>query len=158
MLSLRIGPLFALLSMGCYSYATLDPVSAQPGTSVRARINAATADQLEPLLGMETRLLTGVVIATAPDTMIIEVPTAARTPSGGSIVALRQRVSVPRSGLLELEARTLNRGRTTIVAVGTTAAVTALVIGTYVYGPGREKIPPGGGGPELRLPIFRGQW
>ena len=143
---------------GCYSYATIDPGMIQPGTGVRARINAQTADQLEPLLGMETRILTGTVIATASDTLIIEVPTAARTASGGRIVALRQRVSVPRSGLLELESRTLNRGRTTLVAVGTTAAVTALVIGSYVYGPGRDKPPTGNGGPDLRIPIKRGHW
>ena len=154
----RILPAGLLALSGCYSYATIDPATTQPGASVRARINGATADQLEPLLGMETRLLSGIVIAMAPDTMIIEVPTAARTPSGGSIVALRQRVSVPRTGLLELESRTLNRTRTTLVAVTTTAAVTALVVGGYVYGPGREKIPPGGGGPELRLPILRGRW
>ena len=152
----RVAPMLAVLS-GCYSYATIDPATTQPGTKVRARINAQTADMLEPLLGMETRLLSGVVIATAPDTMIIEVPTAGRTASGGSIIALRQRVSVPRSGLLELESRTLNRGRTTLVAVGATAAVTALVIGSYVYGPGRTT-PPGNGGTDLWIPIFRGSW
>lgn len=153
----RFAPLLTCL-VGCYSYATIDPATTQPGTSVRARINAQTADMLEPLLGMETRLLTGTVIAAAPDTMIIEVPTAARTASGGSIIALRQRVSVPRSGLLELESRTLNRGRTTLVAAGATAAVTALVVGSYIYGPGREKFPGGDGGTDLRIPIFRGHW
>ncbi len=152
-----VAPLMVALT-GCYTYATIDPATTLPGASVRARINAQTADQLEPLLGMETRLLAGTVIATAPDTMIIEVPTAARTASGGSIVALRQRVSVPRSGLLELESRTLNRGRTTLVAAGATAAVTALVIGSYVYGPGRDKPPSGNGGPELHIPILRRHW
>ena len=151
-------PLTALLLAGCYSYATIEPATTQPGTNVRARINAQTADQLEPLLGMETRLLVGTVIATAPDTMIIEVPTAASAPSGGAIVRLKQRVSVPRSGVLELESRTLNRGRTTIVAVGATAGVTALIVGGYILGPGKEKLPGEPGGPDLRLPIIRLHW
>jgi hypothetical protein len=146
-------PVVALALNGCYSYATIDPATTQPGASVRARINAATADQLEPLLGMETRLLTGIVIATAPDTMIIEVPTAASIPGSGGIVRLKQRVSVPKTGMLELESRTLNKGRTTLVAVGASAGVTALIIGGYILGPGKEKLPGEPGGPDLRLPI-----
>ena len=138
---------------GCYTYATIDPVTTQPGTNVRARINAQTADLLEPLLGMETRILTGLVIATAPDTMIIEVPTAASAPSGGATIRLKQRVSVPRTGMLELESRTLNKGRTTIVAVGAGAGVTALIVGGYILGPGKEKLPGEPGGPDLRIPI-----
>jgi hypothetical protein len=150
----RILPAAVLALTGCYSYATIDPATTQPGASVRARINAATADQLAPLLGMETRLLSGVVIATAPDTMVIEVPTSASTPVSGGIVTLRQRVSVPRTGLLELESRTLNRGRTTLAVVGTTAAVSSIVIGGFVLGPGRDRAPEGGGGTDLRIPII----
>ena len=138
---------------GCYSYATLDPAATQPGASVRARINGQTADLLQPLLGMDTRILTGTVIATAPDTMIIEVPTAASAPSGGAIVRLKQRVSVPRSGLLELESRTLNKGRTALVAAGASAGVTALIVGGYILGPGKEKLPGEPGGPDFRIPI-----
>jgi hypothetical protein len=158
MLRRRLCPALLLLLAGCYSYATIDPMTTQPGASVRARINAQTADELEPLLGMETRLLSGIVIATAPDTMIIEVPTAASAPSGGAIVRLKQRVSVPRSGLLELESRTLNKGRTAAAAAGASAGVTALIIGGYILGPGKEKLPGEPGGPELRLPIFRLHW
>lgn len=138
---------------GCYSYATLDPATTQPGASVRARINAQTADQLEPLLGMQTRILTGTVIATASDTLIIEVPIAASAPSGGAIVRLKQRVSVPRSGMLELESRILHKGRTALVAVGAGAGMTALIIGGYILGPGNEKVPGEPGGPDLRIPI-----
>ena len=148
----RVAPLVVALT-GCYTYATIDPATTQPGASVRARINAQTADQLEPLLGMETRILTGLVIATAPDTMIIEVPTAASASSGGSIVKLKQRVSVPKSGMLELESRTLNKGRTAIVAVGASAGVTALIVGGYILGPGKEKLPGEPGGPEFRIPV-----
>lgn len=145
--------MMALTMAGCYSYATIDPATTQPGTSVRARINAQTAEQLEPLLGMETRLLTGTVIATAPDTMIIEVPTAVTTPSGGGIVRLKQRVSVPRSGMLELESRTLNKGRTAAAVAGSSAGMAALIVAGYILGPGKEKLPGEPGGPDLRIPI-----
>jgi hypothetical protein len=149
----RVAAMLIALS-GCYSYATIDPANTQPGTSVRARINGQTADQLEPLLGMETRILTGLIIAAAPDTMIIEVPISSSDPNGGrGITRLNQRVSVPRSGMLELESRTLNRGRTAIVAASAGAGITALIVTGYILGPGKEKLPGEPGGPDLRFPI-----
>lgn len=156
----RLIPLLAAAAglAGCYAYAPIDPVSVAPGASVRARVNGATADQLTPLLGLRMQTLNGAVIATAPDTMIIEVPTAASTPMSGGIVALRQRVSVPRSGLLLLESRTLSRTRTAMAVVGTSVAVGAVIAGAYVLGPGKEKLPGGDGGTDFSIPFLRISW
>ena len=155
----RLLPALSLMGLSaCYSYATIDPATTQPGASVRARINATTAQELEPLLGLETRLLSGTLIANANDTLIIEVPTAAQTPASGAMVTLRQRVSVSRSGLLELESRTLNRGRTAVVVAGSTVGLGAVVLGAYILGPGKERLPGGDGGTDLRIPIFVGRW
>jgi hypothetical protein len=153
----RFVPLLACMA-GCYTYAPLDPVSTQPGTSVRARVSPTIAQQLEPLLGMETRLLNGTLIASGPDTLIIEVPTSTRTHASGAMITLRQRVSVARSGLLELESRRLNRGRTAVVVAGSTVGLGAVVLGAYVLGPGKEKLPGGDGGTDLRIRIFLWRW
>ncbi len=153
----QLAPLLGC-ALGCYTYTPIDPVSTEPGHSVRARINATTAEQLELLLGIETRLLNGTVIATAPDTLIIEVPTAAQISSNGTMMRLRQRVSVPRSGLLLLESRTLNRGRTAVAIVVGTVAIGGLIVGGYILGPGQEKLPGGDGGTDLRIPILPLRW
>jgi hypothetical protein len=155
--SLRFLPIFAALS-ACYTYAPIDPVSVAPGASVRARVNPTTADELAPLLGLRTQTLGGSVISTSPDAMIIEVPTAASTPVSGGIVTLRQRVSVPRSGLLLLESRTLSRTRTAVAVVGTSVAVGTVIVGAYVLGPGKEKLPGGDGGTDFTIRFFRFSW
>lgn len=142
---------FPLLA-ACYTYAPIDLASVPPGSSVRARVSGATADQLEPLLGIpDARLLNGIVIESRADTMILEVPTVLRTDVGGATQTLHQRVSIPRSGLLELEARKLDRFRTVAVVGGSTVLVGAFVIKSLIADPGKEPLP-GGGGAEIRWP------
>jgi hypothetical protein len=152
-------PLAALLLLaGCYAYAPIEPAAARPGTSVRARVSAAAGERLAPLLGIETRLLSGTLIDTWPDTMIVEVPTAARTVIGNSLQPLHQRVSIARGELFELESRRLDRFRT-----GALAGAVALVVGTVLIemikgDPGKEDFPRGGGGNEARVPLAELRW
>jgi hypothetical protein len=147
---------FALsFATACYTYAPIDGVRAQPGTNIRARVSAATAEQIEPLLGVEdARQLRGLVIANGGDTLIVQVPTTVRTPVGSTMHTLQQRVSIPRAGILELEESRLDRTRTTALAVAGVAAVATVVARIAIKG--RSGGPPGGGGggPELRFPVF----
>src|SRR5919197_5552238 len=100
----------------CYTYAPIDPATIAPGMSVRARVSAGTAQQLQPLLGgSDARLLSGTLISVTADTFIVEVPSVMEAEIGSSFQTLHQRVSIPRSGLLELESRTLDRFKTTVV-------------------------------------------
>ena len=140
---------------GCYTYLPLDGTQLQPGADVRMRITAPTAAQIEPLLGRtDARVLTGTVVSSGADTLIVEVPTTTRLAGSGMSQTLHQRVSIPRSSLVEVESRSLNRTRTWIVTGATALIVGAIVLRATVEnsGTGGE---PGGGPPDLTVPVFR---
>lgn len=138
----------------CYTYAPIETTSVQPGTDIRARVSAATAEQIEPLLGVQdARSLRGTLIANGGDTLIVQVPTTVRTAVGSSIHTLHQRVSIPRAGILEIEESRLDRARTTAVALAGVAAVATIVAKVSVKERGGGPPGGGGGGPELTLPF-----
>lgn len=145
----RLLPFF-LVSTGCYSYAPMEASRLQAGESVRMRVTAGTAEHIQPLLGRtDARLLSGTVVSTGADTLIVEVPTTTRLAGSGTYQTLNQRVSIPRTGLIELESRSLNRTRTWIVTGAAAVIVGAIVLRATVEGPGTGG-EPGGGPPELR--------
>lgn len=145
-----------LVSTACYSYAPLEASRLQPGANVRMRITAGTAEQIEPLLGRtDARLLAGTVISTGADTLIVEVPTTTRLAASGTYQTLNQRVSIPRTGLMEVESRTLNRTRTWLITGATAVVVGAIVLRATVEGPGSGG-EPGPGPPDLRPGV--GRW
>lgn len=144
------------LLAACYRYAPADQGLLQPGTDVRARITAAAAEQIEPLLGTtDARVLTGVVVNAGADTLLVEVPTAARSNVGNQVVTLKQRVSVPRTSIIEIETRELDKMRTGMI-VGPAAAIAVALLLKTVYGePGDARTPPGGELPEFRAGLLR---
>jgi hypothetical protein len=144
------------LLTACYAYASIDPAGVQPGTNVRARVSAAAAERLGPLLAISNaRLLSGRLVENRADTMIVEVPTITQASVGTSIEALHQRVSIPRAELLELETRRLDRLRTTALAGSAAIVVGAVVIKAINGEPGGGNPPGGGGPPESRVPLVR---
>ena len=140
----------------CYTHAPIEPNAVHPRTSIRARVNAATAEQLEPLLGItNARLLSGVVITSSPDTLIVEVPTGVRAEVGSSVQTLNQRVAIPRASIVELETRRIDRLRTGLV-VGSVSLIAGALIYDAVRGEPGSGGPPGGGDPtEILIPILR---
>ena len=145
---------FLSLFAACYSYTPIETGALQPGMSVRARVTGATADQIEPILGISSpRLLTGTLISSVADTLIVEVPAVYRAEVGSSIQTLNQRIAIPRAGLLELESRKLDRTKTYVVAGAAAFLIGGYIIKVTVLDPGGG-ISGGGGGPELRFPIF----
>lgn len=125
-------------------------------TSIRARVNPATAKELEPLLGVrDARLVTGIVIAASPDTLIVEVPASVRAEVGNSVQTLKQRVAIPRTSIFELETRTIDRLRTGLVIGSASIVVGALIFRAAVGGPG-DGGPPGSGEiSEFRFHLLR---
>jgi hypothetical protein len=150
-------PLLSVLPLlaGCYAYAPIEPAAVRPGTSVRARVSAAGADRIAPLLGAsDARRLSGRLVDTRADTMIVEVPSVRQTSLAG-MEPLHQRVSIPRSDLLELETRRLDRLRTAAVAGSAAIIVAVLAINALENDPASGGTPPGGGGNEARIPLLR---
>lgn len=136
---------------GCYTYAPIESAAARPGMIVRARISANASERLAPVLGTDSRLLTGTVIEANAESMLVEVPIPAQAGLGSTSQTLHQRVSVARGDLVELEGRKLNRTRTALI-VGAAAVVTAGAIkGALDSGPGLDR-PPTGSGTDSRRP------
>lgn len=145
---------FSVLLAGCYSYAPLETSALRPGVDVRARVTAPTALQIAPLIGVaDARLFTGTVINAGTDTMIVEVPTTVRADVGNAIQTLHQRVSVPRTSLLELETRRIDRWRTAVLVGGVAIGVGVIVVKSMRSNPGKEQMPGGGGPSEIRIPL-----
>jgi hypothetical protein len=122
----------ALLA-GCYTYAPLDGPTPAAGSSVRARLAAPAARRLSPSLGNgDARVLTGVVVDAAPEALTLEVPTV---PMGTATAqqGLFQRVNLGRADVLELERRTLDKPRTSLVVVAAAVGI-GVVTAAIVHG------------------------
>ncbi|MBA2707681.1 MAG: hypothetical protein H0U59_07750 [Gemmatimonadaceae bacterium] len=144
------------LLAACYTHAPIEPSALQAGTNIRARVNATTAEQLEPLLGLSNaRLVSGVVITTSPDTLIVEIPTTVRAQVGSSVQTLKQRVAIPRASIYELETRKIDRLRTGLGVGSASLLAGALIFRSVRGGPGDDRPPDGGGPPEFRFPLLR---
>jgi hypothetical protein len=145
----------SLLLAGCFSYIPIEPGEVEPGVSVRARVSPAASARIAPLLGAsDARRLDGMMVSQSPDTLIVEVPTVivdtrefGRTPN--------QRVSIPRTDLLELEVRRLDKMRTAGVVAGAATILATTLLNALKGEPGREPLP-GGGGTEAI--VFRLRW
>ena len=150
--------LLALLPLlaACYTHAPIEPSAVRAHTNIRARVNPATAKELEPLLGVrDARLVTGVVIAASPDTLIVEVPTSVRAEVGSSAQTLKQRVSIPRTSIFELETRRIDRLRTGLVIGSASILVGGLIFRAAVGGPGDDRPRDGGEVSEFRFHLLR---
>lgn len=158
MRKLQCVPLVALLS-GCYTYAPVETRALGPGASVRARVSTPAAQRIAPLLGFtEARVLTGSLVETKGDAIVIEVPTAAQIAAGTSTQTLYQHVSLAPGDVTELERRTLNRTRTALV-VGAIVAAAGIAVATSLHGePAIDNPPPTQSPSEMRTPIFRIRW
>lgn len=143
---LALAPVLAL--QACYTHAVVQPEQVAPGSSVQARISAAEAERLAPAMGFESRILRGEVIDVGSDNVMLEV---GRRASTGQWLA--QRVTIPRSDLLEMEIRELDRVRT----LGLVAGVAVLGgIAAYSQFEGSSSGtggPPRPGGENVVIPI-----
>jgi hypothetical protein len=138
----------------CYSYVPVELSALPQGAAVRARITSEQAERVGPLVGREQRVLEGLVVTAGADSVMLEVPTASRIGSGGSIQVMHQRVAIARGGITEVELKRLNRGRTTLLVIGGSAVVGYFLMDALNIGPGREGPPGDDGGVDMRIPLF----
>jgi hypothetical protein len=138
----------------CYTYVPAELSSLPDGAAVRARITSDQAQRVEPLVGREVRVLDGVLVGSSGDSVLLEVPAAARIGTGGGVQVLHQRLSIPRGGITEVELKRFNRGRTALVFAGGTAVLGLIILDALDIGPGREGPPDGDGGTDMRIPLL----
>ncbi len=148
-------PAFGLLLSGCFSYLPVSTDAVSKGESVRIRITPGASDRIAPLLGASSaRQLTGTIVSTAADQLIVEVPIVVRdTREFGSTPF--QRVTVHRPELVELEIRRLDRFRTTALVGGAAVIVVGTLIKALRGEPGKDKLPGGDPGAESLIPAGR---
>lgn len=144
-----------LLLAGCYSYTPVDLDSVQPPQRVRAFLSPAGATRVEPLLNESRQVLTGELVEIDSDSVSLDVPSG-YIERGMRTERLTQRLLFPRTELLGLQRRELDRVRTAGI-VSAAAAAVGLVIYRVLTDEsgGTTTPPPGGGPPEARIPIFR---
>jgi len=145
------------LLVGCYSYTPIEPAAAPAGSEVRARITGAASDRVGPMLHtFDTRVLVGSVVENNAGSMVLQVPTGAMPNVAEVIVPLQARIPLNASDLVSLEARTIDKKRTTIlfgmIGVGIAAGVTAAL---RAGGGGDQGKSPEEPPPINRIPIWR---
>ena len=145
------------LISACYTYAPIEPGNIQPGSGVRARVSPAAADRLSLLLGTPSgRVLSGRFVGSYGDTLIVEVPAVVQASyAGSSVETLHQRLSIPRTDLVEIETRRLDRLRTAAATGAVAVIVGAVVLGALNNDRGSDGPPGDGGGNDARLPVLR---
>jgi len=148
--------LLLLPTAACYRYVTTDAHQLQAGDEVRARLSQAQARELDPVLLRDARTLGGTVLEPG-DPILLQVPVGARA-AGAPGPSLNQRILVPRSEMLEVELRSLDRTRTALVVGG----AMGLGLGVVIHGLTREAggdtrpvDPPPAESPVYRIPILR---
>lgn len=141
----------SLLSSGCYAYYPARVEDARPQQSVRVRLAPSEAQRLSEYADPHSRTLNGKVVEVSEDSLLVLVPSHTEL-RGVRVETLFQRIQVGRDGILEVEARSLDRPRTYLVTGLAFAAVAAFTINQLSGDGGSPVVPPGGGPADSVLP------
>lgn len=135
---------------GCFTHQVVEPTALGVGDEVRVRVTEAEAQRLAPIMQRENRVIQGRVAEIHPS-LFLDVVVHSEV-QGAAVRNLRQRVEIPSASLLELERRSLDRGRTGLL-VGAGAAVVAILVIRQLTGEsGGDTRPPIDGGSEFLAP------
>ena len=142
-----------LAASGCFAYLPSSPQEIAPGEGVRLRLSAEEAMRYADLRLANPRVLEGTLVERSGSELMVEASIGASDPSRGSRILL-QRVTVPISGILEVEHRRLDRLKTGLLVGGGTALLAGLVIHN-AYGSGSEGEKPPDISEARRMPLIR---
>lgn len=145
--------LTALIASGCFSYHVVSPDEVRPGQDVRLRLTVEESARYQDLRLVDPRLLEGELLDAGGAEILVRASISAGDPTRGTRV-LVQDVSVPRSGILEVELRELDKTKTGLLVGGGGAVIMAAVLRSGA-GSGRRRGP----GDEVlearRIPLLR---
>ena len=117
--------LLPVLSAGCYTFAPTELGNAPLGTEVRALLSEPARQRLWSVVPLDRQYLDGKVIASAGDTLLLEVTIQ---PAGGMPGTFLQRIPVARQEILFLQTKQLNRRKTTMFGGVIAAAAVAVAV------------------------------
>lgn len=143
-----------LAASGCYSYLPTPVRDVSPGTPVRMRLTAEQAEALVAQRLTDERLLSGTIVESTGDGFLVETPVGHNDATRG-MRALLQRVVVPSDGVLEIEQRTLNKGRTGIAMAAGTMVLGVVIAIQSRGGEGGNETPDPGTQEARRVPLLR---
>jgi hypothetical protein len=139
------------VSGACYQYAPYSPQEVVPGQVVRLRLSPEEASKYADLRLRNPRLLDGTVVDRSGSELMLDASMSVGEP-GANVRVLTQRVSVPVTGVLDVELKQLDRGRTSFL-IGGGAIVLGVIVAKGVKGSGSDQ-GPGTENPEARRVPF----
>jgi len=142
-----------LAASGCFAYLPSSPQEIAPGEGVRLRLSAQEAMRYADLRLPNPRVLEGTLVERSDSELMVEASIGTSDPARGSRILL-QRVTVPVSGILDVEQRRLDRVKTGFLVGGGAAVLTALVIHS-AWGSGSESQHPPDISEARRIPLLR---
>jgi hypothetical protein len=128
------------VTTGCYAYRPVSPEAVTLQADIRARLTEAQARELAAVLPNGDRVIEARVLEQQSDGFLLLVPVVTEL-RGARVETMHQRVMVPRSGLVEVEVRELDRVRT-----GVAIAAGAVVVGGVIAAIADRAVNPGSGG------------
>lgn len=143
----------------CYSYRTVPLTGIEAGTPVRARLTAVGVDRVQRSNAPEARLikdfrLTGVVSRVTNDSVILGVEQSAME-ANVRVRTTYTDLPLLRTELQQVELRTLNRRKSTVVGIAlTAAAVVGVAIAIERGGRSTGTVPPQGGPADHVIPAW----
>jgi hypothetical protein len=132
---------------GCYRYVPSQLGTVPPGQQVRVYVTQEALAKLTDLPATESTSLSGVLIRTEAQNVVVRLPVARRQ-SGFSMEVLGQDVFIPRDQILQIERRELNKPMTVVATVGASAALAGAVV-LIIDNASNGELLPGSGGGEL---------
>jgi hypothetical protein len=143
--SLEVLALLALFpATACYSYRTIHLEDVRPDLAIRLRVTPEATGHVARVLGYLTQDVEGTFVSLRQDTILLTVATPT-APESRTIQLLYQRLDIPVSQVIEVQERTLDRGRTyACVAAGVAGAAGVAVWHRGNAAAGRQ---PAGAGP-----------
>ncbi|MDH5589235.1 MAG: hypothetical protein OEZ65_05775 [Gemmatimonadota bacterium] len=138
---------------GCYTYVPGEVGEISPPEEVRLRLAPVEAARVSDFLANDTRAIEGRVVESAADSVLLLVPVHSEL-RGNRVTTLNQRVQVARSGVIDVELKQLDRGKTYLTAAAA-AGLLAYITVDRLFGPGGSNpnqpgVPPG----EAVVPSF----
>lgn len=142
-----------LSATGCFAYIPSSPQELVPGEGVRLRLSAQEAMKYADLRLADSRSLEGKFVDRSEGELMVEATVAASDRERGTQL-LVQRVTVPLTGIVDVERKRMDTFKTGLLVGAGTAAVAAVLL-QDALGYGSDEGPPTENPEARRIPLLR---